>query len=126
MGNHVDAAASPPIRTFATGATRDTDADKYDYEGFLSPLVVERYGRYMHKNRVQKDGSLRDSDNWQRGIPRKQYVKSLLRHVVDVWLLWHGYSETATTDDIEEALCACQFNVCGLLHEILIGRDAGK
>ena len=30
------------IREFASGATRDQNADKYDYAGFLCPLVMER------------------------------------------------------------------------------------
>src|SRR5580698_7792736 len=63
------------FRTFETGATRNLDASKYDYEGFLSPLVMERFGQYMHKHRVQADGSLRDSDNWQKGIPLQAYMK---------------------------------------------------
>lgn len=51
------------IREFDTGATRTTEEGKYDYEGFLSPLVIERYGHYMHAHRIMPDGSLRDSDN---------------------------------------------------------------
>ena len=31
------------IRKFETGATRDTDQGKYDYEGFLSPVVLDRF-----------------------------------------------------------------------------------
>ena len=38
------------MRTFDTGATRDTNTDKPDYEGFLSPLVIERYGQFMMKH----------------------------------------------------------------------------
>jgi len=29
------------IRQFTTGATRDTSDGKLDYEGFISPLVLE-------------------------------------------------------------------------------------
>ena len=43
-------------RQFSTGATRDTDEGKYDYEGFFSPLVLERYGEYMNKHRQQSAG----------------------------------------------------------------------
>lgn len=104
------------IRTFDTGATRDTDSGKFDYEGFISPLVIERYGEYMHKNRMQADGSLRDSDNWQKGIPINAYMKSLWRHFFDVWKLHRGgIAEVA----IEEALCAVMFNAMGYLHERL-------
>lgn len=73
------------MRMFNTGATRNTDTDKFDYEGFLSPFVLEKFGEYMHKNRKQADGNLRSSDNWQKGIPRDQYMKSLLRHVLSAW-----------------------------------------
>lgn len=73
------------MRTFETGATRDSDVTKLDFEGFLSPFILEQFGEYMHKHRKQADGKLRDSDNWQKGIPRKQYMKSLLRHVFSAW-----------------------------------------
>jgi hypothetical protein len=118
------AAERPALRTFSTGATRDDDADKLDYEGFLSPVVLERYARYMNAHRRQQDGTLRDSDNWQRGIPRAQYVKSLWRHFMDVLLVTRGWPDKATTKSLEEALCAVLFNAMGLLHEILIGRSA--
>ena len=52
------------MRNFDTGATRDTDKGKNDYEGFYSPLVVEAFGDYMTKHQLQADGKLRDSDNW--------------------------------------------------------------
>jgi hypothetical protein len=114
---------TPPARVFSTGATRDSDADKLDYEGFLSPVVLERYARYMNVHRRQPDGSLRDSDNWTRGIPRRQYVKSLFRHFMDVLLLTRDWPEKATTLSLEDALCAVLFNAMGLLHEALIGRS---
>jgi len=110
------------IRTFESGATRDTDENKYDYEGFFSPLVVERFGRYMNKHRKQSDGKLRDSDNWQKGIPRAQYVKSLWRHLVALWTLHRGYpcaDEKGAPVDIEDAICAIIFNAMGYLHEYL-------
>lgn len=107
------------MRTFDTGATRDTDADKLDYEGFLSPLVLERYAEYMHKNRLQADGKLRASDNWQKGIPRSAYMKSLWRHFMDVWKL-HRDCKAAVT--LEEALCAVLFNSMGMLHEVIRAR----
>ena len=105
------------IRTFETGATRDTDAGKPDYEGFLSPLVLERYAEYMNRHRRQPDGSLRDSDNWQLGIPKHQYMKSLWRHFMDVWKIHRGCATREAL--IEEALCALLFNTMGYLHETL-------
>ena len=113
--------ASEKIRTFGTGATRDTDLGKHDYEGFLSPLVLVRYGEYMTKHRKQPDGQLRDSDNWQKGIPLDQYIKSAFRHFVDVWLGHRGHN---SPDGLEDALCALLFNVSGYLHEIIKGRSS--
>ncbi len=115
------------VRTFASGATRHTDDKKHDYEGFLSPWAIRRYGEYMHAHRVQVDGVLRDSDNWQKGIPRDQYMKSLLRHAIDVWSIFRGLFTFDKKDDsevgIEDALCGVIFNASGLLHEILRKRD---
>jgi hypothetical protein len=110
------------LRTFGTGATRDTAQDKLDYEGFLSPIVIERFAEYMHQHRIQSDGSLRESDNWQKGIPIEQYMKSMWRHFMDVWRL-HRYNDLVLLPNalMEEALCALLFNVMGMLHEVLKG-----
>ena len=62
------------MREFETGATRDTNDGKLDFEGFLSPLALVRYAEYMNKNRIQADGKVRASDNWQKGIPREVYM----------------------------------------------------
>lgn len=107
---------SGKIRTFGTGATRDTDEGKPDFEGFLSPIVINRFGEYMSKHRKQSDGSLRDSDNWQKGIPKDQYMKSLLRHIQDMWLEHRGFK---SRDEMEEVICAIIFNAQGYLHELL-------
>jgi hypothetical protein len=106
------------IRTFSTGATRDNDKDKFDYEGFLCPLVLKRYGQYMHKHRIQPDGSYRDSDNWQKGMPLNAYMKSLSRHEMDLWLIHRGFPEEAR-EGIEDVLCAIMFNTMGYLREVL-------
>jgi len=107
------------MRTFESGATRDSDEEKLDYEGFISPLVLKRYAEYMHKNRIQADGKLRASDNWQKGIPVDQYMKSKLRHFMDTWLIHRGHPARAVCSDQEEVLCAELFNTMGMLHEIL-------
>ena len=110
------------MREFKTGATRDDDTAKPDYEGFLSPLVIRRYGEYMTKHRVQADGKLRDSDNWQKGIPLTAYMKSLWRHVVDLWTMHRASSSNESVAEFEhlaeEALCAIIFNASGYLHEM--------
>ena len=104
------------MRTFDTGATRDSDDTKNDYEGFLSPTVIETFGNYMTVHRKQADGKLRDSDNWQKGIPKDAYMKSLWRHFFDLWKLHRGYKCNVT---VEEACCAILFNTQGYLHEHL-------
>lgn len=104
------------MRQFATGATRDSADDKFDYEGFIDPLVLEEFGKYMHKHRFQADGNMRDSDNWQKGIPKDAYMKSGLRHLHDWWKQHRGH---AGADTLEGSLCAVLFNTMGYLHEVL-------
>ena len=99
------------MRTFDTGATRDSDNDKLDYEGFLSPIVLQKYAEYMHRHRKQSDGQLRDSDNWQKGFGEKHFevcMKSLFRHFMDLWLGFRGF---ASRDGISDALMGIMFNV---------------
>lgn len=110
------------IREFSTGATRDIDTNKLDYEGFLSPEVLYRFATYMHKNRVQPDGAVRDSANWTKGIPLDAYMKSMMRHFMEVWELHRGVDRDGSQ---EEALCALLFNVQGYLYELLQKRGAG-
>lgn len=114
---------SAQVRVFETGANRHVADHKHDYEGFLSPSVLREFGRYMHHHRHLPDGSLRDSDNWQHGIPEDVYVKSLLRHVLDVWELHRSggpvYDFDGNPVDLKQALCGVLFNTQGLLHEVL-------
>lgn len=111
------------MRNFDTGATRDDCDDKYDYEGFYCPLVVERFGKYMHKHRKQADGKLRDSDNWQKGIPKTAYLKSAMRHLLDIWKQIRGHKGQ---DDLEDSLCATIFNIQGYLYEVLKEKRGNK
>lgn len=110
------------VRTFATGANRDTAVGKPDYDGYLHPLTVKRFGEYMLKHQVLKDGTIRSSSNWTGGMPRAVYTKSLVRHVEDVRRHVRGFPEAAV-ESVEEALCAVIFNAQGLLLEVLLGRD---
>ena len=107
------------IRKFETGATRDLDTNKLDFEGFISPLVTKRYAQYMHQHRIQPDGTLRSSDNWQKGIPPDAYAKSLVRHMEDFKLHHDGFPEEAVDPDLESVLSAILFNAQGYLFEIL-------
>ena len=111
------------MRKYETGATRGDENNKIDYEGFLSPFVLERYGDYMHSHRTQADGELRSSDNWQKGMGQNDYAKSLIRHVIEFWKVGRG----GTSSDIERSeevnrqdlACAIMFNIMGWLHEEL-------
>lgn len=120
---------TPVIRTFETGATRDTDEGKYDFEGFLSPEVLYAFAAYMHKHRLQKDGTLRDGDNWQKGMPRQECMKSLLRHIIDLWSIERGVlvkrPETGELVSIDDALGGALFNLQIMWLETLQGENRG-
>lgn len=121
--NEINTAAAnssrPQVRIFETGAMRDTDEGKLDYEGFLSPLALRRFAEYMHKNRKMADGSIRESDNWQRGWSQDVYMKSMFRHFMETWSAHRGVGDVP----IEEALCGLFFNVQGYLHQLLKEQD---
>jgi hypothetical protein len=107
------------VRTFETGATRDTDEGKLDFEGYLSPVVLLRYAEYMRNHQATADGQVRPGDNWQKGMPPEAYMKSMLRHLMDVWLMHRGYpSDTGAS--IEDALCAVMFNAMGYLFQVMV------
>lgn len=131
------------IREFKTGATRDTDQAKLDYEAFLNPLVLHHFAEYMHKHRFQADGQLRDGDNWQKGMPKWVYMKSAWRHLHDWWAIHRGlivYKERTAKGEythtfiaskckpayskwervtIEDAICGVLFNAMGYLWEMI-------
>jgi hypothetical protein len=108
------------MRQFESGATRDSEDGKLDFEGFFSPRVLRRFAEYMNEHRLQADGTLRGSDNWQAGIPPEAYMKSLTRHFFDVWEKWDACEDGKAWED---ALCAAMFNLQGLLFETM---GAGK
>lgn len=119
---------TPAVRQFSTGATRNLDHNKLDYEGFNCPMAQRAFAEYMHGHRKQADGTIRDSDNWQRGMDFDVYAKSLVRHVHDFHCLHRGWTiprpedgQPMTPDDEHklELLCAIWFNVQGYIHELL-------
>lgn len=114
------------VRQFDTGATRSADAMRYDPEGFLSPIAIERYCEYMNKHRRQPDGSIRDSDNWQKGIPLATYVKGMWRHLLHLWTRHRGFAvqDPLAAADAKEDLCAIIFNAQGMLFELLKAEHA--
>lgn len=104
------------MREFATGATRNVDTDKLEYKGFISPSAMKKFSQYMHKNRFQADGKIREADNWQKGIPLSSYESSLIRHVFEFWE--HLYSkEPDALEKADETACAILFNIQGWIHE---------
>jgi hypothetical protein len=111
------------IRTFDSGASRNSEEGKLDFDGFLSPSVLKSYAEYMESMRYLEDGTLRSSDNWQKGIPKKEYMKSMWRHFFDVWTTRRDSYDTSkqkvSSKDKIEQLNALLFNVMGLLHEEL-------
>lgn len=104
------------IRKFDTGATRNSEDGKLDFEGFLHPLVIQRFSLYMNKHRYLEDGTIRASDDWSKGIPKESAIKSGLRHFMDLWLEHRGYE---SREGIEDALCGVLFNVQSYLLTVL-------
>lgn len=109
------------LRGFDTGATRDTAEGKLSYFGFLSPIVLKQYAKFMNMNRLQSDGKLRDSDNWQNGIPIPVYFESEGRHHMEFFEMARVYEHLDRNDKIEMigSACGLLFNVMGFLHEFL-------
>lgn len=115
------------MRRFDSGATRDTDEGKLDFEGALSPLVLWAFASYMQGHSVMPDGSVRSADNWQKGFPEDVLMKSLLRHVMDLWLLHRGNAVRRPEDGKEvtweDAMGGALFNLQALWHGRLTAAD---
>jgi hypothetical protein len=111
------------IRRFETGATRDQDVNKLNFEGFEAAIVRQRYAEYMNGHRKQSDGSLRAADNWQAGFPVQSCMESMWRHFQDVCLEYDGYP---SRDGLEDALCAVIFNAKAYLLAVLRERNYGR
>ena len=113
----------PLVRTFDSGATRSADAGKPDFAGFTDPLVLERFGEYMSRHRVQPDGVVRASDNWKLDIPQTELFKSAFRHFHDWDMERAGYR---SREDEESALCGLIFNANAYLRGLLRARGYHK
>jgi hypothetical protein len=108
---------------FDTGATRSASEGKIDFEGHINPFVEHVYGKYMNEHRVQRDGKLRASDNWQLGIPIPNYMKSLVRHMNELRCMYRGTtminSDNGEVFKLRDVLCALRFNIDGLMLELI-------
>lgn len=108
---------------FRSGATRSGETT-FDPSGFIAPIVLVSFCRYMEKHRKQADGKLRDSDNWQKGMPTSRAWRSLTRHFLDAWLISRGYKPvSADCETVEDALHAIIFNVSVILKNRIDGND---
>lgn len=111
------------IRKFKGGANRDSNKGKYEYARFLSPQVIQRFAKYMDKHRTLPDGSLREPDNWKKGMPKQVLIDSKTRHDIDIWLIHEtGKSIRPETNEeitFQDALCGAMFNIMALLHQDL-------
>ena len=117
---------SAKTREFDTGANRNSDEGKLDYEAYFSPLVLRRVAEYMLEHSRLEDGTLRPGDNWQRGMPLSVYMKSAWRHLVAWWEM-HRWTETGKMVNhklLEDAICGVIFNASGYLHELVRKRTA--
>jgi hypothetical protein len=115
------------MRSFDTGATRDTAEGKLCFDKFLSVDVLFQYAKYMSMNRLQSNGDLRDGDNWQKGIPMDAYMESGMRHLLEWWKI-HRRNRPDKEENVMmrpqviemvSAICGVMFNSMGYLHELL-------
>ncbi len=111
------------MREFETGANRNEDKGKLDYEGFINPLVLQRFAAYMESHRYLETGEVRDSDNWQKGIPLDSAMKSAYRHFQDWHLEHRGYD---SREGVEAAICGLIFNAQSYLLTLLEENEGGN
>jgi hypothetical protein len=107
------------MRTFETGATRNSVEGKLSYMRALSPEVLRYYVGYLARHRKQADGGTREFDNWKHGIPQDAYCDGLLRHTHDAWLTFFDYTPSDMSYDLKDLLCAIIFNAQGWLFELI-------
>lgn len=110
-------------RQFKTGANRNSSNGKLDFARFLDPKVIESYAKYLLKHSHLEDGTLRDPDNWKKGMPTQTYMDGLWRHMMDVWMI-HEYGESIRPENgenvgVDEALNGVIFNAMGFMFNVI-------
>jgi len=115
------------MKKYETGATRNKRDHKYEIGKFISPVALSMYSQYMHGHRVQADGTLRDGDNWQKGIPSEDCGESLLRHSRSADAILKGFRvidpDTGEPETILRATCGAMFNSICILHNYAVEHD---
>lgn len=112
------------LRISESGAIRNSDIGKINYQGALSPLILEAYGKYIEKHSLLPDGTRRNNKNWQNlfGTPeehRQVCIESAWRHFIDLLMEHDGYE---SRDGIDEALGGLMFNIQAYWFSFLIER----
>lgn len=103
-----------PMRHFASGATRDNDSRKLDFDAIFDPRVLEAFAHYMNICRETPEG-LREADNWKHGFPMDVLMKSMWRHFFALWKSHHEFNG----DHPLVAACALLFNVQAYMKQLI-------
>ena len=119
---------SSELRNFDTGAIRDNDDSKINYQGALSPLVLEAYGAYIQKHSLLPDGTRRNNKNWQNLFGtheehRQVCIESAWRHFIDLLMEHDGYD---SRDGLDEAIGGLLFNIQAYWFSVLKERKGGR
>ena len=97
------------MRRFKSGAIRDDDNGKEEYVETIAWRSLKRYAQYMTAKK-----SKYGQGNFKKGIPIESYENSLIRHIQKY--LENKY-ENGTTENEEDHLSACAFNIFGIMFE---------
>lgn len=97
------------MRTFKSGAIRDSEEEKEDYTETISWTAFKRYAKYMTACK-KKYGA----GNFKKGMPIDAYERSLLRHVQKYM---ENKYEQGNVEVESDHLSAIVFNVFGIMHE---------
>lgn len=111
------------MREAPTGANRNSDTGKFGMEGFVHPLVQIMWGAYMQHHRHLEDGTLRDPDNWQKGLGRQWLMESGERHFWD-WKLEHDGCKSR--EGLLMGLLGLKFNVDAYILDVALSEGYDK